>query len=430
MRIGWLEKLKSSKFATQFLVYLGSGALAKLIPFLILPLIANKLGPDEFGRVSNFNVLVQFFVPFLLLKQEEYYKVYYFKLNRSRYQEYFANSVIFSFVIAIIIILLIPFIDESISVYFKIDKIWTRGAILTSLGISLFLLRDTILRFDERAEVFSAFQIGFTVITSLLALIFVIKFNYGWKGRISATVLSSLIFIMISLWFFYKNGFLRFRLSLNSLKDPLKFSLPLMPQALTPLARGATDKLFITNYVSLTANGVYSIAITFSLVFEMIIEAIQNAYLPRLFKLLKQMDSDSSYDVARRIIKELIIGIAFMAVLLLVGYVILRLLIIYSLDESYRGALIFLPFILLNVFLNVVNRAQIQLILNTGNTIKLGYNFIVIAVIHISISAFLVQIYGVMGVIIALLLASSVRTILFTRLFLKTVAFPWKKILR
>lgn len=421
-------KLKTSKFAGQFLIYLGSGVLAKIIPFLILPLIANELGPTDFGRVANFNVLTQFFLPFLLLKQEEYYKTHYFKLDRSTYQEYFSNSIFFSAIIATCVFLVIPVINKPLSLYFKIDGIWIGGAILASFGASLFLMRDTLLRFDEKAKAFSAFQVGFTIATSAFALLFVIAWEFGWQGRIIATIISSLVFIILSLGYLYRNGLLKARISLSDFKVPLRFSLPLMPQALTPLARNAADKLFITNYVSLAANGVYSLVFSFSLVFEMVIDAFQNAYLPRLFKLLSQLELDETSNVANRIFRELIMGITLIGVLILVGYFLLRMIIIYFLDASYGAALIYLPYILINVFFNIINRIQVQLILNTGSTMKLGYSYVWIAVIHIALSLYLVQHYGVEGVIIALLTATLVRSVLFTRLLKKSEALPWGRI--
>ena len=420
MDAGLLSKLRSSKLTTQFLVYLSSGTLAKIIPFLILPLVANTLGTEGFGRAANFNVLVQFLAPFMLLKQEDYYKTHYYKLDRETYQHRFSNSIVLSMVIAIIVFAVSPLFAVFVSKYFKISSIWIGGAVLAALASSLFLQRDTILRFDEKVNYFSAFQIGFSIITTALVVVFVLLFELNWEGRVSATILSSAVFIVLTLLYFLRAGYLKFSLKLKEIRKPLRFSLPLMPQAITPLARQATDKLFITNYVGLTANGVYSLALTFTLAFEMVIEALQNAYIPRLYKLLTQKKELENSELGARIKKELFFGIVIIGLMLFIGYFVLRLIVLSFLDDSYKQVLAYLPFILINVFLNSINKAQIQLILFQGKTLKLGYTFILVASTHLGISMLLVGDYGVIGVIIALLTASTLRLILLSRLTIKS----------
>lgn len=423
-----LAKIKhkfNSKFARNFLAYLSSGTIANIIPMIVLPIIANYLLPEELGKANNFMVLAQIFTPFILLKQDSYFQAYYYKKNEDDRREITSSILVVSVSMLTILSLILFLCKGAVEEYLKIPYDWAKWSVILSFGMAVFNLMNVILRFSENAKGFVKLQIGYALLLAGLNLLLIVFLGFDWTGRVIAWLVTGVVFTILIMFYLYQQGTMSTRFNLATTKETLLFSIPLVPQAITPVLRKASDKIFITNFIGLSLNGIYSIALSFSSAFDTLVNAFYSAYLPRLYKLLAKYEDEGNAVFGRKVVNESYISIVLCTIVLFIGYLAVKILVVYFLDESYHEMLLFLPFVMLDVLLRLINNLQVQIIYHSGKTLKLGSSIFIIGILHILLSYILVQFFDVYGVILALLIANSIRLVIVTRIMLSQVKLPW-----
>src|SRR5205085_5105954 len=75
-----------------------------------------------------------------------------------------------------------------------------------------------------------------------------------------------------------------FVIELEQIKAALKFSLPLLPGALSYLVISMLDRIILERYVSLSELGIYSVASTLALTLNIVIQGLYRSFEQKIFK--------------------------------------------------------------------------------------------------------------------------------------------------
>ena len=171
------------------------------------------------------------------------------------------------------------------------------------------------------------------------------------------------------------------------------------------------DKVFITTYCGLQFNGLYSMAISVSSVYTMLMQSFFNAYTPYLQKRLAGLDGGQCFDEKRSIVKQIYLIYALFGVVGILAVVICWGIFHYMIDSKYLPAMAYIPLIILANFIYTFYNFTIEFIYKVKKTLVMGIITFTGSLIQMLLSYVLIKEYGVMGAVYSLLIGNTMITI-------------------
>lgn len=428
--MAFFEVIKSkvnNPLIQRMVVYAFSDGISKAIPFLVFPLVAAYLTTEEFGYVANFNVLTQLLLAFVVLNAHTYLGVDFYRSDEGEKRNLINQTIIFYSLNTIIVLIMVLFLGGFIKSKLSVDKFWQIGAVFWVFGMASTYVYQNYLRLKERTKLFATFQISQAIFSALLTFFLVVYLNGGLDGRLYSVVISVFIFGVIGLIYLLRET--RFSVQGIKLKPLYIFGLPLLPHTISFWIKGGIDKIYITNFISLSANGIYSFAETFMLIFSMFSLAFFSAYTPHLYKQLSSINNEDSNSIKEKIVKETGVFLLFFIFLLIVGYFAIRIFIGLEFLEKYRESLSYLHFMISSVFVSILYSIASSYLFFIKKTKILGIVNFSGAVFHTIINFYVIQSYGVKGMVVTNLLMLSLTTAIIAFFSQKYCPMPWSKVL-
>ena len=228
----------------------------QVVSFLLLPLYTSKLSPAEYGTYDFLVTLSTFLLPIITLLMEE--SMFRFLIDADDLKSKkrvitatIAYTLVGTFIftaIAGIIMGVMHYEYAFVFILFIISNIL--------LGLSNALARGTG---KIKLYSFSNFILGASTI--VLNIIFIVSLKLGVSGLLWAnTVANSATAIIILLKLHLPQFVSRKDFHKSTLREMLRYSVPLVPNNLSWIIISLSDRLMLTAMSGTEANGIYSIA--------------------------------------------------------------------------------------------------------------------------------------------------------------------------
>jgi O-antigen/teichoic acid export membrane protein len=422
------SKIKNS-LIQRMVLYAFSDGISKAIPFMIFPLVASYLTAEEFGYVANFNVLTQLLLAFVVINSHTFLGIDFYKSDENQRSDLIKKIVSFLIINTGIIFCLVFIFSDFIKSYLVVDKIWQFGAVLWAFGMALTYVYQAYLRLNDSTKVFASFQISQAIFSAGLTFLLVVVFKFGLEGRLYSLLVSVLLFGVLGLIYLIKKASLSLNNFIFNLKPLYLFGLPLLPHTISFWIKGGIDKIYITKFISLSSTGIYAFSETFMIVFSMFSLAFFSAYTPHLYKTLSLITESDSPLLKEKIVKETSWFMFFFIILLLLGYFAIRYFILFKFQEKYGESLSYLHYMILSVFISVLYSISSSYLFYFKKTKILGVINFLGSVIHTIVNYFVIQYYGVYGMVITNLIMLSTTTAIIAHLSQKYFPMPWSKLI-
>lgn len=271
--------------------YLLGEFVAKLLPFFLLPYFTRSLGVDGYGELALFQSLFMITVMVTSFVSDASYVRYYFYYGR-RGSSYLllASSINSIFIFLLSICLVFGF-----SGFFDLGEIYVY-ALIVGLLQSFFNLCLAIFQASERSTYFVTFQIGLSVLSTLLTVFLFEVYDASVFNRVLSLILSISFFLLLYMILIRRDTFGRkfscLKPSLSRLKLYFSFlysyAFPLFINQVAYFIRGQFDRLFIHAFFSASMLGIYSAYNQLSLIIPVAIGAIARAITPPLYARIKR----------------------------------------------------------------------------------------------------------------------------------------------
>ena len=224
---------------------------SKLLQVILVPLYTRVMSSAEYGTVDNMQAMVSLLIPIFS------FTIYEAVFRYALYQDYdkkavFSTGIIMSFFGTIILclggVITTCFIDETF--------VWL---VVANSAVGFFRsLLSQYARAVDKTILFTVDSVLLTTLVLILNLIFIVKLGWGINGYMLGYILANLlscIFLYVFLGDFRKFSF-------KSVTKPLviemmKFSLPLIPNAICWWVSSFIDRIIITSAIGEAANGIY-----------------------------------------------------------------------------------------------------------------------------------------------------------------------------
>ena len=407
------------------IIYTLSDALSKGLSFLTLPFISYYLIPEQLGIAANFDVLAS--IVCLIAGQAIVNGLPYFYYDRSKAS---VAKLIFNliFIIVLILIILCSIILLCSGVINNYLQLALSLQLLTIVSVfsTLLISIDTIVfRLENKPIIFAVLQVTYTVIYLSFLCWLVIGARMEAIGKIYSLVATNIIMAVVHTLLLYRRGFVIFKFCGNSIKELLRFGVPLMPHSLSFWLKSGTDKIILTTYCGLAANGLYSMAMSFGAIYSIFNTAFSNAYVPYLQERLSKITPETEEKEHKSIVKWSY-KVMMMFVLLFIAVILACWLVInYVLSTNYADSFQFIPWILLSLLIKSFYTMVVQFPYSKKKTLGLGIVTFTCALIQMLLTLMMVRYIGLNGIKYSLVAGATLTMIGVWWLSNKIYPLPW-----
>lgn len=383
--------------------------MVKFITFLLIPLYARKLLPDEYGVVAILELvellgktifsygLVQSVLRFLVS-----YK------TQGRANELVFSNYLFLVVVNIIVLgalVLFPTGLSRVLLDNSADSIRYIQLILIVIFFGVIqTLFITLLQAEEKAVPF----IIFTVLTFLLTIglnIYKVGFlNQGVRGIVESKLYVAMLnFVLISGYLLKR---FRPRFSFAVIRESIDYGLPLIFVGVSLTMLSLADRYLLKVLRDVSEVGIYAMAYKFGMIINMVlITPFRQAFFPLMFRLAEEQDIKGAY---RKFLTYFVfVGLLFV---LFVSSFAKEILILATTPKYYHGYII-IPFIAFSYFLFGVRTIFANALATQKRTRAIAYSTVFGAVFHICFNLILIPYFGMIGAAIVSVTSYSVITI-------------------
>ncbi len=304
------ESSKQQKFIQGSAILIMSNFVIKGINFLLLPLYTNKLTPDLLGVSDSVSNLTSILFPLLVMGLDSAFSAFYFDERKEDHYLKVYNTIRITLLISSLVPVLIALGSKMIStILFHEDSYYILVSIsLISVSLNLWHLPFSLLaRLRNRMGLFALVNTISSLTMILLNILFLTKLNLGVYSLVLSTALVQLLqFILYELLLRARLDFSRFDKALQ--KRMLKYSLPLIPNALAVWVLALSDRYIVLHYCGADEVGLYGVAARFATAVSLVANGIYMSYTTFAFD--KKGDSNDR-EYYSKILNAFVLAIMF-----------------------------------------------------------------------------------------------------------------------
>jgi len=392
-----------------FLIYLSTGILNKVIPFLFLPILTNYLTPQEYGIYGMYQVVLSFLTPLVQMSLEINITRNFFKVSIKKMSKIITSILLILHINVFITITLVFLITLFFHNPFGIpDKIvYIMPIIIYLQTINTFNL--TILRNKEKALQYGTIEIVMTILNFVTMFLLLFVFNQGWLSLVYSILFTHFILSIYSIRYFIKTYSIKIR-NRHFFRDIYSISLPLIFHNIGGSIIFLSDRIFIQQMGGLGDVGIYMIGSQFGMVTMILINTIVITLNPWLFRSLAD-NINIKKEIFLLMLGYLMIGIVI--------WIISLVIFPYMIDEKYNNAKMVILWISLGYSIRGWYQIFHTIIIHEGKTKIFMYITMIVGIINLILNYILINKNGMVG-------AAQATLIAFVSMFIMTVYYANK----
>ena len=252
---------RSSKFVKDIGIYAIGNIGSKIITFLMVPMYTHYIEKADFGYYDLCFTWCLLLMPFVTLQLRD--GAFRFLLDcdshtrRQRIVTFVSRTMISTTVLSCII-------TAALALLTNIQYLGYALGML--LAMSFQEVYSQVFRGLRNNRAFVTVGILSSLGICLFSIFFVVHLGWGIKGIFLANILARVLaLVIVEARVRLITRYIRWSISSREVAyDILRYTLPLLPGSLCWWLTGSSDRLFITHFLGLDANGVYAVATRFT----------------------------------------------------------------------------------------------------------------------------------------------------------------------
>lgn len=417
-----INKLLENELSKTAIIYTVSTFCNSATPFLLLPILTRYLTTAEYGIISMFTVITGFLLPFMGMSISAAVMRKFADNNEEESKIYLFNCLVVALVATIVVILFFELFADSISKWIGIPITLFPYIYIYVISTYIFNLTLSIFQIKIRVKEYAVYQNMCTVLNLIMSLLFVIWLRLGLVGRIYGLVISKLVFALLGIFYIAKSIGIRKKFNKHYIVDELlTFGLPMIPTEVKSTVLTCTDRIFITNMISISETGIYSVGNQISTPILLLAQAFNLAYVPWLYKMLNK---NNKQEKKKTVIFTYVyfIGILFIA---LIWTAISKPIINLVTGDAYANASQYVIWLSLGYAFTGMHMMVVNYIYYVKRLKAYSIITISVIIINIVLNYILMKISGAVGAAQATLISNIVSFGLTWVLSAHVCKMPW-----
>lgn len=301
------------KYLLKNILVIGIGSIAtKLISFFLVPFYTNILSTKEYGIIDLLYTICNIVFPLITLNICE--AVLRFSMDKDANHKNIINIGNLMIIVSIFLgILAIPILNlfDTYKDYSLLFYLY----LITFGSCEIFLC---FLRGKEQLVDYSIGNFLYIFFVGILNVVFLKFFHLGIKGYFLAYIISN---ILITIFSFFRGkvykSIISFKVDKTLMKQMVKYSFLLIPNSFMWWIMNTSDRIMVTNFVNIEANGIYAVSYKIPSLLTSITSIFTTAWL---YSAVSENDSKDKNDYTSKVFNVLV-----SVVLLLSSFVLLIL---------------------------------------------------------------------------------------------------------
>lgn len=383
------------------IIYMFGTVLSKIFIFLLLPLFTYKLSPQEFGLYDLLNTYTILVITVL------YFEIWTAILRFSVDKDYSKNTVInngillfsiSSVVFLIVFILLKLFTDFDYLIY-----LFFYGFLY-----NLNLFQGFSLRVNGKNIQFMISGLIYTLLFLILNFYFILILDLTITGIYLSSIFAYIASILYAEFHnkLYNNYQLK-SINIELIRSLMMFSIPLSLNSLSFWVLSSTNKVLISNFLSIEANGYYAIAGRFSALIAIAASGFSYAWQETAFSYEGSNEEKTEFFSKSVVNLSLFLTIAFTFYMLFI-----KMFFHILIDSSFETALEIIPLFSLSALLTVFSGFFASIMGHYKKTNYILSTTILSAFVSVISAFILIPKYGLFGANIAMIIAYLILVML------------------
>jgi O-antigen/teichoic acid export membrane protein len=264
------------------LIYGGAYLAGRVVTFLLLPLLATVLIPQDFGAVDLTIALGSFALVSVALEIAQGLARSYPEVHSDHERARFAGAALAFGLVAYS--LFAAFALGAILLFRPALPGRVDGPIILAAGVSwvvatgLLAIVQVPLRYGLRPTAYAVSNVSLAVSSAITVLVLVVGLRAGPAGLLAGQTLGTGVAVLVSAWLARPRPILV--LDRLAIAEFLRFSIPLVPASLAVVATAWMDRLAIASSLTLADVGQYGVAVRVSAVVGLLVVGFQAAVTP------------------------------------------------------------------------------------------------------------------------------------------------------
>ena len=400
-------------------IYLFSTIISKAIPFLLLPIFTTYLSKKDYGVLGLITSILAITNIYIGLKPSLFLIVKLPQLLKNQIAIYIYNIffiILYTFVISMMLLFFVQFFFFSdISLY-----IFILLAFISAFN-TLNEILTTLFQMEKKAFFYAAYQLFKTFFSLGGALILIIIFNLGWKGKFFAdfTIMFLLSFFVI--YYLKKHNYIQKIFDISKQIELIKYLFPLSFHMLGLVLMSSIDRLFLVNMKGLEIAGLYTVAYTIGAVLGVIHDALLKVWAPEFYSRIKGATSETLIKILRFQYLYIIGAFVIYGIFILVMPYIFKLMV----NEKFYQAYNVIPVIGLGLTFEAIRKLFISYHYNLGKNMRIAFITLLAGFFNVIFNYMLIPRFGIMGAAYATLISYFIVAVITIFDVNRLMNIPW-----
>ncbi|MCB8565224.1 lipopolysaccharide biosynthesis protein [Fusobacterium ulcerans] len=387
---------KEKKLIKNSIIFAIGNISTNIITFLMLPYYTFKLNKTQYGEIELINSIIPLII--ILISCNLAAGVFRFSLDKNyKIEQVFSVSLIYS--LSMYILFFFLFFLTDLKIYLGNNYLIILIIILFSIIQSIF---KELVRAVEKLNIF--------IISDFLHVVFFTGFNLyligslelGVRGFFYSKIIA--LFAEIIFLFFYGRVDKYFTINFNFsyLKEMLIYGLPLIPNALMWWIGNLSDRYILNYYIGLEAVGIYSISAKFPAIINTINGIFFKAWQ---ISAIEEYGTEKQNEFYTKVFSIVFIFIIFLSS----GFLMLiRITMLYMVNEKFYLAWKYIPFLLIASIFNIFGVFVGVMYVASRKTINAVKTMLISATTNILLNFILIPKYGIQGACFATMISGII----------------------
>ncbi|MFT4153293.1 lipopolysaccharide biosynthesis protein [Parafilimonas sp.] len=401
-----MSKLKTARNVA---LYATGEIIPRVLSFLLLPVLTKYLSTSDYGISSYINTIATFLYVLTTLSVNSYaLRTYYKAGSESGKKKLLGNIFVFlcswGLIMLLLEALLFPVLLNAFSVQVPFYPYFLLGLIINFFDVTSIIPLITY-RVNEDAKGFVLLSVGRTVLQYAFILLLIVYFKMGLLGSFLGRLITCVPFFIIYVLVVKKRGI--FTIDIQQIKEALRFSLPLLPGALSYLVISMFDRVILERYVSMSALGIYSVAFTLSLTLNIVIQGLYRSFEQKIFR------EHNSHDYLQKVDALYKIYIAALYIPALCVILFSKEILMFFTSKQYFGAAGYVPYLVVAVIISGMNTFMGTLLIADDKRKVISYSSFTAAILSLIINLVFIKYFGVTGACFASILSFLIVSVFY-----------------
>lgn len=402
------------------IIYLLSTLLNRMVPLLLLPVLTRYLTPAEFGTVALIQVFLTFFQS-LFGSLNINISRNYFSMETQKFASYM-TAVLVALFLLFLGTTLLSFLYLAIELpLFGLSENWLLAMPILSCMSMANLLNLTMLRTEERAYTYAAWEVSNGILSLILTLALLLIFQLGWAARAYGIVIPMVLYGVLGVIAFSKRSMLPLHFDWLDVKETLSITMILIPHTLSNFVVSLIDRIFIKEMMGVDQVGIYTIGYQFGTLTMFITVAFLKAWQPWFFRKIASNSIEDRGEIARN--TWIYLGV------LIIGSFLYLLLADFALpfivDERYWEAeSVLLPLVMASAAFGAY-QIFFPYLVHLKLTKLLAIATPIAALINVILNFILIPKFGIVGAAYATLCAYIFSFLFVASISFTRISLPW-----